>query len=275
MALPARPISLAYCSSRLLDPTYSQTIVRTATRCGSLDADTINAYLRARLGKVSRTTVKNERSMLLILWRWAYETHLTDHAPRGVAAVRAARLPIAAWSLDEVRRLVKQAGNHRGKLTRNGADMGAWLECWLVLGYETGARWGDLWAMRDTHVHGHQLRFSMRKTGEPAYRQLSPHCVALVTEMLRKSPDGRILGWVCGKRRAMRVMKSLLAECGLSGTSKWLRRSAATHIEQRQRGQAKAFLGHRSPGMAERHYIDWSQIPSELPTPPQLNPSGY
>lgn len=152
--------------------------------------------------------------------------------------------------------------------------MGAWLECWLVLGYETGARWGDLWSMRDVDFSGTQLRWSARKNGQPVYRTLTPYCMRLVTEMLRMSPDGRVLGWTCGKRRAMRVMKDLLRECGLSGSSKWLRRSAATHVEQRQRGQATVFLGHRTPGLAERNYIDWSQIPSAIPSPPALSPEG-
>jgi hypothetical protein len=88
--------------------------------------------------------------------------------------------------------------------------------------------------------------------------------------MLENSPDGSVLGWVCGKRWAMRLMKKLLADCNLEGSSKWLRRSSATHVEMKQRGSAKLFLGHRTQGMADKHYIDWGQVGAAHPQPPEL-----
>lgn len=254
----------------MLAAAYRQNLLRVAGRCPVLSADAINSYLRARVTAVSRTTVRNERAMLLILWRWAWEEGRVDVAPRGVASIRASRPPTRAWSLVAVRSSVNRASEKNGRLTRKGADLGVFLQCWLLLGYETGARWGDLWSLGSTHLEGDVLRFGQSKTGTPLFRRLSPACVAAVEKMLACSPDGRILGWVCNKRRAMRLMKAHLQECGMPGTSKWLRRSVCTHLEIQERGRGKRFLAHKSDGMADKHYIDWSQIPSEMPMAPTL-----
>lgn len=271
MSPDLRVICNAYTAERIIAPEYRKSLARVAKNCQHLSAKRINQYLDSRLHLVSSTTVKNERAMLLILWRWAYERGLVPTHPRGVAKVRADRTPVQAWTLEQCCTAVKGAAMHSGKKTRNGADRGEFLRCWLLLGYETGARWADIWKFRDKHFDGNQLRYSQNKTGNPINQILSDQCVDSVRRMLARSPDGTVVGWVCGKRRAMRVMKAHLKDCGLRGTSKWLRRSSATHIEMSQPGRARLFLGHKSPGMAERHYIDWAQVRKDIPRPPGLS----
>ena len=88
--------------------------------------------------------------------------------------------------------------------------------------------------------------------------------------MLALSPDGRIIGWVCQRRQAMRLMREHLDRCGLDGTSKWLRRSGATHIEMAEPGKATMHLGHRTPTLAAQSYIDWAQVRRITPRTPLL-----
>jgi integrase len=208
--------------------------------------------------------------MLLILLRWAYDERLIPEYPRGIAKIKAERPPTRAWTVEQCCTAVKASRAWRGKRFRSGADKGEFLECWLRLGYSTGARYGDLMRLHRKHFDGDRLYFSQSKTKHPINKVLPPETRAAVNAMLARSPDGRVLGWACQKRWAMRLMKKLLAQCKLDGSSKWLRRSAATHVEQKRKGAARVFLGHKTDGLAERNYIDWGQIRSRCPQPPRL-----
>ncbi|NBO19680.1 MAG: DUF2309 family protein, partial [Proteobacteria bacterium] len=137
------------------------------------------------------------------------------------------------------------------------------LKCWLLLGYETGARQSDLWSLQAKHFHNGAVQWTQHKTGQPHVRALSQACQDVVDEMLRLSPDGTVLGWAMLPSGARRVMKRHLKLCGLSGSSKWLRRSGATHIEMAQPGKGRIHLGHKTVGLAERNYIDWAQVRPE------------
>jgi integrase len=124
--------------------------------------------------------------------------------------------------------------------------------------------------MRDDDLVDGAVRWSQHKTGDPHVRPLSPACMAAVREMLAHSPDGRILGWAMQANSARRRMRRYLRSLGLSGSSKWLRRSGATHIEMDAPGKGRLHLGHRTHGLAERCYIDWSQVRKDIPQVPSL-----
>jgi len=260
----------SYLQERDVTKLYGEHLKRVSRACGRITKESVNDYLRQRLNSVSSTTVSNERRMLLTLWRWAFENGLCDSMPRGILSVRPRTQPVRAWTIAEIAQAVNATFEKKETRLRNGASLGDWLECWLRLGYETGARWGDLWAMRESDFHGNMLRFTARKTGSHIHRVLSDDCIRAVSRMLEISTDGTVLGWVAKKRYAMRIMKEHLEGCGLKGTSKWLRRSGATHVEQQRPGQAKMFLGHRTAGLAERHYIDWAQMGGNSVTVPKL-----
>jgi len=68
----------------------------------------------------------------------------------------------------------------------------------------------------------------------------------------------------------MRMMRELLDEVGLDGSSKWLRRSGATHCEMERPGAGRMHLGHRSPGLFETNYADWSQLRQNTPRTPEI-----
>lgn len=215
-------------------------------------------------------TAKNDRSMLLILLRWAYDERIVDEYPRGIAKIKANRPPTRAWTLEQCCTAVKGSHAWRGRKFRSGADKGEFLECWLRLGYSTGARYGDLMKLHRKHFVGNRVYFSQNKTKTPINKSLPQETMQAVAAMLAKSPDGTVLGWACRKRWAMRLMKKLLRDCGLEGTSKWLRRTAATLVEKQAKGTAKIFLGHKTDGVADRNYIDWGQIDQKCPDPPRL-----
>jgi hypothetical protein len=56
-----------------------------------------------------------------------------------------------------------------------------------------------------------------------------------------------------------------------SGSLKYLRRSGATLLEAERPGTAQHHLGHRTPGLAQRNYIDPRLAYVDRPLPPALD----
>jgi integrase len=263
-------VAVRYVSQRSICPEYEKHVLRIADQAGRISAERINAYLRDRLEKVSTITVRNERTILLQLVKSAYEAGLLKQPVRGVMRVKARRTATKAWTVDQLRLAIARTEVLVNRKTRQGAPLALLLKAWLLVGYESGARFGDVWSFQGDHLEGDILRWTQRKTGDPIVRHLSPACVQACRQLLAMSTDGTILGWACGKRQALRHMREHLDAIGIGGTSKWLRRSGATHIEITAPGMAKRHLGHRTPGLAERSYLDWGQIRENAPQTPCL-----
>ena len=263
-------VAEAYLSDRVVCSMYQCNVRRLAKSAGVVSADSLNSYLRARLPSVSTVTARNERVILISLWRYAYEHHMVDESPRGVLRIKARKPPTRAWTISQVKQLLAKAGEYRGHKLRSGADISDFLTAWLLLGYESGSRYGDIWRFSADNLDGDVLRWTQSKTGDPLHKVLTPTCVAACLRMLEKSPDGTIVGWVCKKRQAMRWWKQLCVACGLPGTSKWLRRSGATHIEIASPGKASLHLGHRTASLAAQAYLDFGQIREHAPKTPSL-----
>jgi integrase len=259
-----------YLSQRAVSRHYERVVRNIAGGVGRLSVDRINEYLKEMLERRSTLTVRTHRSVLLSLWRHAYDRGLVKEAPRGVMRVKARRAPTRAWTQEQLRQLLEATAAYTGRRSWSGVDVGLWLRTWILLGYESGSRFGDLHSFRREHLDGNVLRWTQSKTGDPITRTLSAACVACCHQMLAASPDGRILGWVCSRRQAGRRFREFLDDCGIPGTSKFLRRSGATHIEIASPGKASLHLGHRTPTLAAQAYIDWGQVRQRAPQTPQL-----
>jgi len=259
-----------YLAERIVSRNYASNVLRIAERCGRISVERVNAYLRDRAQQLESTTVRSERTILLTLYCWAYETGLIDEAPRGVMRVKARKKPTKAWTIEQLRLLVEATKSHNGRKLRSGADLGLFLRCWVLLAYECGARFGDVMSFSRDHLDGDTLSWTQSKTGDPLSRPLTPACLDSIDGMLAASPNGTILGWACGRRMAMRHMRQLLDGVGVGGSSKWLRRSGATHCEMERPGAGRLHLGHRSPALFEQAYCDWSQLRKNTPKTPAL-----
>lgn len=266
-----KKLAAEYLSERIVKDRYVRAVNRIATSCGRLTVDACNRYLRKRIADgASSVTVHYERGVLVSLWRWAYESGKVDQLPRGMVKVRRVKPPTRAWTVAQCCTAVKGTAAMGATWTRSGANLGRFLRAWLLIGYETGARPGDLWAMRAENFRDNTLYWNQSKTGQPVPKVLSPKCYHAVQEMLASSPDGTLFRWVMPQDSARRVMRRYLRSLGLPGSPKWLRRSSATHVEIEKAGTAKIFLGHKTPGMAENYYIDWTQVHREIPQVPAL-----
>ncbi len=263
-------IAPQYLAERVVSAAYSANVKRIAERIGVVSVERLNKYILARAESVSGITARTERTVALSLWRWAYDRGLIDTAPRGVLKMRARKRPTKAWTVEQLRELVKATHQYDGRRMRSGADLGQFLRAWVLIAYETGARFGDVMAFHRDHLDGDTLEWMQSKTGDPLTRVLTPACIDACHAMLADSPNGRIVGWACGTREAMRVMRKLLDSQGIGGSSKWLRRSGATHCEMETPGAGRLHLGHRSTGLFEQAYADWSQLRTKTPRTPRL-----
>lgn len=266
-------IAKHYLNNHIVSKTYEASVHRIAKNCKIISKDNLNNYLKNRLSKVSTITVKTERTILLTLWNYAYENDLISFPPKNIVSIKTKKAPTKAWTIDECKNLISQTYKFSGT-TKTGAPLGVFLRAWLLLGYESGARFGDVFSFTTEHIESNILRWTMSKTGDPMTKILSDSCIDSINQLLSyqklDKKDNRILGWVCGKRRAQLIMQQFLKFCQIGGCSKYLRRSGATHIEINQPGMAKLHLGHRSTGLAEKSYIDYGQIRTRIPQTPQL-----
>ena len=263
-------LAARYLEQRVVTTSYAACVRRVASACPTITVEAVNAYVRKRLEECSTPTVRTERTILLSLWKWGFESGALPAMPRGIVKVKQRRPPTKAWTVEQLRAAIDATHKLDGQVLRSGARLGVFLRAWMLLGYECGARRGDLWTLTAEHIVGDAIQWTQAKTGDGITRLLSKACLEACYQMARKSPDGTILGWACGKRQGLRLMREHLDSVGIGGTSKWLRRSGATHIEIAEPGKASLHLGHRTPGLAATNYIDWSQVRRNAPRTPTL-----
>ena len=270
MKTPTFPKILSlYLDERSVSKAYEENLTAVAFSCQVISQQAVNDYLKSRQKKVSPLTLKIEKRMILTLWRWAYDRGYTNDAPRGIFSFRTETQSTRAWTKSQLKTLLNSAKKMPGRF-RCGAERSLFFDAWIRLGYETGARFGDLWRFRYDDIEDGCIRWVMHKTGDPMYRHLSESCLKSIEAVRRYSPDGLILGHFCKRAHAFHLYHDLCEKAGVAGTSRWLRRSGATHIEMDFPGKAKVFLGHRTHGLAEKSYIDHSQIQRESLAVPEL-----
>ena len=257
-------------------PRYVESLRRTVRKAENnglleicqLSPDRVNSFLAGL--PLSPVTVGNIRRELLTLWRWAYEEGLTEVHPSRVRRVKAKTKPVVCWTRDELRRLWECARadqtpiSSRVQLRR--CDV---LPAWIAIAYDTGIRFGDVHALHAQNILRGFLVITAGKTGKQLVRQLSPSAIFEATRLAQMSPDGSLFLWCLPRRRALLMWRAFLDEHGFRGTSKWLRRAAATAVEMQERGAATAFLQHSSPHLAIRHYLDQTQLMAP-PSPPPI-----
>jgi integrase len=230
--------------------------------------DRANAFL-VGLTKLSPTTKHNIRRELLTLWKFAYETNLTEVYPARVRKIKAAFAPPQAWTPKELKRLARCAEQDEQRISSRvqlrRCDV---LPAWVALGYESGLRFGDLHALTASSFRNECVVVVAGKTGKTLVRKLSPSTLRAVAKLSKLSPDGTLFKWCMPRRRAIMLWKQFLADHNFVGSSKWLRRTAATQVELQEKGAATYFLQHSQPHLATRHYIDASQLVAPAgPTP--------
>lgn len=267
---------ISYLAEREASPRYVESLQRTVRRAaayglcdvGQLTPENANDFLRSlALAPVTRGNIRRE---LLSLWRYAFERGFTEETPRRVMRIKQKREAPQAWSAADLNNILDaaeadQSGVHVARVSLLWSEV---LPAWIGIGYDSGLRFSDILLLRDTNLVRGCITVTASKTSKATVRQLSGYSWAAAQRLLDKSPDGSLFRWCITRRRMLMKWRSFLNALGMPGSSRWLRRSAATFVELNHPGAASSFLSHSNPSLARLHYIDPSLLGVPVGPPP-------
>jgi len=249
---------------------YSRFLERPAVTC-DLERSAFNTYIDWMTDNRAWDTVRTQRSGILMLWRFAAENKLAEY-PLRIRLPREKERLVRAWTVDEVAALRDYSASIPGCFRNSHMKIGPYLSSIISCGYETGFRLGDILTLRQSDlIQGPLTRVTIteRKTGKIARRTLTPHTVSLIDLHVRRSNITAGPIWpLWGKREAFyRMIRKVVTQTGIRpGTFKYLRRTAATNVEQLRKGSATDFLNHSSPTVTKKSYVDLDQVDERLIT---------
>lgn len=224
----------------------------------ALSAALLNRYLNALadLGR-SKDTVASRRRKLLVLWRAAYRAGLTDNRP-DVDRVLRIRVPTPnplGIDAEGVRTLVAHCqSQYRRRLRLIPVAKGDYLAALFSFLWDADMRLLDATQFEFARL-GPQIAWRQSKTGHWARARVTDKTLALI-DRIREPARRLIFPRPARSRTALyKMIREAFAAAGLAGTSKFIRRGAATDVFLDDRDPAVA-LGH-VPGsrVAYRNYI--------------------
>lgn len=219
---------------------------------------------------ISPHTAKSKRRGIMTIWRYAAELRLC-RLPERVRPVKAPREQPIAWTREELSRLLAAASLKTGTLKRFRAVKAAdYWRAYILVGYYSGLRLGDLLALRFDAIEANGCATVIQaKTGMPVTCHMPPDAIRALDAIRR--PAREVVFGIMHRATIQETFRWLVRSASLKGSTKRLRSSGATWLEATNPGGAMAFLGHRTPGLAYRHYVDPRMIASRPPTPPRIS----
>lgn len=232
-------------------------------RC--ITSDVLNGWIAAQLDAgYSRTYVKNQRGAILTLLRFARRRGDISAVPDLVRPVKVLPCNPEAFTLVEVAAALAFCRAVRGAFP-SGLSRGPLLFAVVLVAYFSGLRRCDLLSIRMKMALLPVWAIRQQKTGDLIYFAPPYEVKKAITATL----DGpRDLLFPITKKALWYWWEQIEESVGRPSSMKWLRRSGATHLEIKSPGSAQAYLGHRTPGLAWRHYIDRTQVQQRKPLPP-------
>ncbi|MBW3597982.1 MAG: site-specific integrase [Planctomycetes bacterium] len=270
--LPERSVCDGW-QSRLLSAVdlFSQWAGRPAT-LADFNRDTFNRFLADVAKHREPRTVWNKRTSLTSLWIRAYEDDLVPEPPKRIRKDKVPRKIPTAWTLEELRRIMEAAQESPGIVI--GAQRQPSLRCHyypalIRTGYDSGLRRGDLLALRRDQIDDSgTILVPLHKTGCDHICRVRPSTLRAIDAL----PAGGVIFPAPCHHEMKEAWEWILTTAGIPrnrwGQLQQLRRTSASHVEQRNPGSAGHHLGHLTPGLAEKSYIDPRVARADRPLPP-------
>lgn len=239
-----------------------------------LNPESVNRWLvamQAEQPPLSVQTIRMYRRNLLVVWHDCIDGELTDVSPRRVRKIKAPRLRPDAWKPDEMRRLIAESQKTTGVFRTSRVSRPAFWKALLLTAWDTGLRLGDLMALTTEQVRGQsQFWHTQNKTGHPILCVLRPETGHAI-EATYPPDRGLVFRDALKQHFASDRLREFVKAAGVSpGGFKKIRKSSATAMEIACPGSATAHLGHLTPDMAFKHYLDQSQIQQNKRMAPAL-----
>lgn len=238
---------------------------------GDLTDDLINRYLIFLQDQKKRpATIKSQRGNLLTLWRSAWDARLTETKPERVRAIKVPRDLPEAWRENQMVCLLTAASTMRGRFRYWRIERAKFWRAFIMVTWDSGLRLGDVWSLgREQIGSDGSLVVTQSKTLWPLLCHLRPETIAAIDATFPPVRE-QIFGSVLCKRQAIEYFAEIAKHAGLVGGTRKIRKTGASHVEAETPGSAMQYLGHRTPGLAHRHYIDPRIARSRGKMPPPL-----
>ena len=219
-------------------------------------------------------TIARERSMLVALWNLAARRGMVATFPEVTPCKTPLRVP-KAWTITQVKTLFAAAVNKSGWVGPVRSNV--WWPALLAVLWETGERISAVMAAKRVDFQEPWLTIQPedRKGGLAArtYKLSPATCHRLKLASDHREPQ--LFYWPRCHATLWSAWSRLVQAAGLPtgrGTGfHMIRRSAASHLAA-QGGDATKFLGHRSPELAGRWYVDPTIAEAGRPQPVDLLP---
>lgn len=230
----------------------------------------INRWIIARSSEgKSPKTIRNDRNVVLAIWQHAEDNPDVECPTLRRRKVRKVKLPRKSpvgFTLEQVQALLDATRRFRSDRKQ------LYWRTMIHVAYESALRRGDLFALDDISDDG-IVTITMHKTGDVHCVRVRPETVLL----LRQLPS-RPLAPLSSYRAFDDDHRNLKRWAGIEGVGGFcqpLRRTAASYVERDNPGMGARMLGHRTPGLAEKHYFIPGIVRSRIaPPPPSLDGMG-
>lgn len=224
-----------------------------------LSAATVNAYLVSLRDRGwSADSVKSFRTKLLTLWRGAYADGYTNNRPDvdRVRKIRVMQPNPRGLNAEQARELVAHCElNYRRRMRLVSVAKGDYLAALFGFLWDTDMRLGDALSMEFDWIQVGQVTWLQSKTKRWHRAKVSDKTDAAIARI--RTPGRRLIWPRPSKSRTSlyKMIRQAFLDAGLQGTSKWIRRGAATDVYL-SGGDPSRALGH-VPGsrVAYRHYV--------------------
>lgn len=242
-----------------------------------LSGDLVNRWLLARRDAgLSPETVRSNRTSILMLWRSAADEGLVGQ-PERICRIKRRDRVIRAFTSDELLALLRAADAMPGNYRLHKVPKRLYMRSFILAAYETGLRLSDMLLIRRKDIWWPDskgtaiLSLVQTKTGHSHRVHLRESTMREVDACARAGTPHEYIWGTVTKRHFFVRMKRLCESAGIVGSSKLIRRSGASYVA-RELGEAAAtrFLGHRSPELARRNYLDNTIVVQSVPMPPPL-----
>lgn len=258
--------------------------LRRSAQLADLNRETIVGFLGWYRERAEPGTVATKRRDLLTLWEFACDERLVTEAPRRIRGVRQPQKVPDGWLADEVRRMLAATERLPG-VYRYMGDRGRRVDVpkglvlrMLIRGFwATGLRRNALLKVLKSELRADgtfTARWQNAKTWAEQEKKLDAEALAAI-EAVHAYGEFKSLFPAPSKKYLNADWRKLLELAGLRSKgnvlAQQLRRTASSYVEQQRPGTARHFLGHKTPGLAERRYLVPRIVRPELIEGPRLD----
>ncbi len=223
--------------------------------------------------KLDPETIRSRRTTIIGIWRWGHGLDYITSLPGRLPKIKVPDKPPECWDKTVLKeKVIDAATKIPGRMRRDRKIRRAMVaEAWMRAGYSTGFRFDDLHHLRrDAIADSGLVAIVQAKTGNQVVGHLNAKALAAVRRILSDNRE-HVFCDLINRRNLQGMVRQVVTLAGVKGSTKWLRRTGATWCEIETPGSAMQFLGHKTPGLAWKHYIDPRFVQKNKPQPPPLD----